>query len=293
MDNKRSYGTILVGKTKPEDRAPSPCMRYFIDANGNQITDPEEYTPPENAGWLEPESYWSKEMEEETVRKIENKPTAEELRADQLTMNKLQAMKKYNCAKATIERWTREFGLPHWKQSWERGTETQNKAVLPSEGSPAIDSAPGGSPNAPEPNMEAQEVVKLETMPAEPEVLEELSTLDDIPFGEEPTEEEILVETGEGKTAKWSDLWPDGDSDVVRIEMNPKRAEIGPEECKKLLDELNNMDLAGHISLPDDPDEADWRHIENEIRALYELKHNRMVDEFQRQLRRIMEGVGA
>lgn len=194
----RSFGTVLLGGATPkEDRQPIEIDTYYMDIDHynktgeirklEQTIEPNEPELQNTDHIAQPNKMVETEETEMTPKKI-CKPTAEELRADQLVMNKAQAMKKYNCARATIERWTREYGLPHWRQTWQRDTEKQNEAVLPSEDSPTIDSASNEIPKVPEPNMEEQ--TRMHTIPAESEVLEELSTLDDIPFGDDLTPEE-------------------------------------------------------------------------------------------------------
>jgi len=56
--NMRSYGTILTGQLVDEKcttRA-SPCVRYFVDKEGEVITAPEEFTPLKSA-YMEPTEY--------------------------------------------------------------------------------------------------------------------------------------------------------------------------------------------------------------------------------------------
>ena len=294
----RSYGTVLLGKSTPrEERQPAKYKSYIMDIDHynktgevRALTEPEEYTPPECTDWLPEESIETEEKE--MTPKTLNKPIAEELRADQLVMNKLQAAKKYNCSKATIERWTKEYELPHWKQSWQRGAETQNTASEPSEGSPAIDSASEANSNDSGANMEVQ---RMHTIPVEPEVLEEISTLDDIPFAEEPTKKEISAETKSCETPTWWDLWSNGDL-AEDTESEPGQELLANLNCSasEVVEKCElQVHLTNECANPDEPDEPDWQHIENEIKALYQIKKNRLNGEFRGRLRKILEGVGA
>lgn len=129
----RTFGTILLGKLTDQKPEPptSPCNHYFIDKDGNQITESEEFTPSPDQWKATRQIFTSnpqcikagrerakekREGNKMAYLTMKNKPTAEELRQDQLTITKSQAIEKYGCGKTTLEKWTRDYRLPHWTQ---------------------------------------------------------------------------------------------------------------------------------------------------------------------------------
>lgn len=152
--------------------------------------------------------------------------------------------------------------------------------------------------------MEVQ--TRTHTIPAEPEVLEELNTLDDIPFGEPLSsgEERQIIEEAEGVEPKteWDYSILHGQNEIARRfveELRDAKLKLeNPTVYQKIysfkpteLHETKGMDLTEHLSIPNDPDEDIWQHIENHVQALYSLKLNRLNGEFKSRVRKLMEGV--
>jgi len=155
----RTYGEVLIGKLTSEKPNPeaSKCMRYFIDADGNRITEPEEFIPestsPEmlkkipcenvdsiNKGWK-----MAKEGRKEELGKALPMPMKEELAEAQKIMSKREAVEKFGCSKATLERWTAQYKLPYWTNHYmenrrvnkEEEEVKENQELTPAELTPA------------------------------------------------------------------------------------------------------------------------------------------------------------
>ncbi|MDP4158200.1 MAG: hypothetical protein Q8911_00350 [Bacillota bacterium] len=110
---KRTYGTILIDKlarekTKPEK---TPCVRYFIDENGEAITKPEIFNPDKSA-LLKGEEYWKAgESLKGNPNAVINKPTKQQLAEDIKTMSNQEIADKYQMGKSTIARYLSDYGL--------------------------------------------------------------------------------------------------------------------------------------------------------------------------------------
>lgn len=119
----RPRGNLLPRKVEVEP--PKPCIRYFVDKEKlkdgviEPITDPEEYTMPEDVNpyvysdWVGNEFSCENEQgaSEEMPRAISNKPSREELELDIETMTNREIADKYDVAKSTVSMWIRDYGL--------------------------------------------------------------------------------------------------------------------------------------------------------------------------------------
>lgn len=109
----RSYGTILIDKLVADKSQPeaSPCMHYFINKEGEAITQPEIFVP-DRSPYLKPEEYWKVgESLRGNPSSVINKPTKEQLAEDIKTMSNEEIAKKYNLGKSTIGRYLTDYGL--------------------------------------------------------------------------------------------------------------------------------------------------------------------------------------
>jgi hypothetical protein len=112
-NNERPRGNLLPRTLPPEPE--TPCIRYFIDADGNRISEPEEFVPDAqkpnfNRNQLLTETpKAAKERREKFVKK--SKPTKEQLAEDKKSMTLAQMAERYSAGQSTVSSWIRDYGL--------------------------------------------------------------------------------------------------------------------------------------------------------------------------------------
>ncbi|KLU66728.1 hypothetical protein DEAC_c13960 [Desulfosporosinus acididurans] len=157
----RSYGTVLIDnlvrdKTKTEA---SPCVRYFVDKDGNPITQPEEYVP-ERSPIMNHQDYWkAAESLKGNKNAVINKPTKEQLAEDIKTMGNEEIAKKYNMGRSTIARYLCDYGLKRDEEYHKNLAEKKNEADNQLEHIPESDCAKDGKRNDHEENLGGQKEI--------------------------------------------------------------------------------------------------------------------------------------
>ena len=121
----RPRGNLLPRTITAEQN--NKCIRYFIDAAGDAITEPEEWSPPELTAEEELKAQRQIRVISRTADgnriirgvgkpKSANRPTREALAEAIKTLKISELTEKFQCGKGSVARWISEFGLQRDKR---------------------------------------------------------------------------------------------------------------------------------------------------------------------------------